>query len=375
MKLFRRRAALSQSEQVKSDAKRKLLKIRREGEKSASTAHRYSSVGIVVIAAMALFGLSHEDIVKLLNTPPGQHINIGQLVPLAVIFVSIVVMNVGQLVAARSKRRSESRGEAVKSIDKQIMYGVLGAESLSFGYALWLIDQPHTIIQWLLLIIRSALFTYTVMYLEIQREQPIDTVDMITQAEIGQGYGMLDELVERAYDTDLPLALRMQSYQATATLEPQMERKLQAMVAASQAQDTYRKDKTIVLVNTKGAPLVTISKQNETAQPAPATAPVQTAEKTPAQRVKRGMFGKEQKTKTPSKKLLSDEEKQQIMNLLRDDATMSGRAIARMIKRSEATVAYYIKEANATIKAERKSAAPVGSASRQPPPSVSVVLD
>ena len=302
------RRLVTEAERAKNTAKQKLRRIRREGEKSANTAHIYSGIGILVIASMAMLGMSYNDIMVLLH-PTKHGPDMGRLVPLLVVFISIVVMNYGQMTAARNRRRSESRGEPITSIDSQIMYGVLGAESLSFGYALYLIDKPSTAIAWALLAIRSLIFCYVVMYLETQREHAIDTVDMITQAEIGQGYGMLDELVDRAYDTDIPLALRMQSYQATATLHPDMALKLSAIVAASQAQDTYKKDGTIIILNKDGAPLT----------PAVATPPLRSG-------------------KAVAREAISVDEKKRIAALIADDPNVLLRTVADALDRPETTV-------------------------------------
>ena len=303
------RKLVTEAERAKSTAKQKLRRIRRLNEKSANTAHIYSNIGILVIASMAMFGMSYNDIMILLHPIKGQGPDMGRLVPLLVIFISIVVMNYGQMCAARNRRRSESRGEPIASIDSQIMYGVLGAESVSFGYALYLIDKPSTAIAWILIAIRSLIFCYVVMYLEMQREHAIDTIDMITQAEIGQGYGMLDELVDRAYDTDIPLALRMQSYQATATLHPDMALKLSAIVAASQAQDTFKKDGTIIILNKDGAPLT----------PAVATPPLRSG-------------------KAVAREAISVDEKKRIAALIADDPNVLLRTVADALDRPETTV-------------------------------------
>jgi hypothetical protein len=344
--IFKRRAVVSQSEQVKLDAKKKLLKIRREGERSASTAHGYASVGIVVIAAMALYGLAYDSIQKLFNTTGGTPVDMKTIATLVVVFVLVIVMNYAQLTSARSKRRSEGRGEKVSGQDTRIMYGVLILEAAALGYALYLIEQPKDAIQWGLLVARAIIFAYSVLYLEIQREQPIDTVDMVTQAEIGQGYGMLEELVDSAYDPDIPLALRMQSYQATATLTPQMETKLKAMVAASQAQDTYKKDKTIVLVDTHGAPLMTTSKQSEIAQPVTATALVRTPQKSPASHKKTPAIARND--------VKADGIYEALENLMRDDPAIGVRTAAKLLKVSHTTIAAHHKEILAQRNASRK---------------------
>jgi hypothetical protein len=158
MFFWKKKPTLSQADQIKANAKKKLGNIRIAGEKAARTDHAFAAVGIVVVACAAILGMSFSGIMALASGK----VEAGILFQLGTIFAAVIIMNKAQSSAARKIRWLQSRGEDVSWQDYIACYGVLGAEALSFAYAIYLIENPANLVQWILLVVRSVLFVYTI---------------------------------------------------------------------------------------------------------------------------------------------------------------------------------------------------------------------
>jgi hypothetical protein len=360
---FRKKLPQSQAELIKQSAKKKLQTIRKRGENAARRDHTYSNVGIIVVACAAILGMSYSSVMSVARG----HIDGGIVFQLVTIFVAVLIMNFAQSSAARNIRRLQSRGEEISWRDNLACYGVLAGEALSFGYAIWLIEHPQNLVQWILLVVRSVLFVYTIMYLELQRDYPIDTVDMVIESEIGAGYAMLDELVDRAYDPDIPLALRMQSYKASATLEARMERKLENMVAAAMAQDEFKASGNIVLIDTHGEPLHVPKKTIVEEE-------VRTTEEKPPKQLRNGVIklvqhvaprrGKKSVKKAPA--MTQEERIADIVNRLQDGEELSVRKVVELYNISQGAAQKDLLAARERVKPTRL-AGPIAISGARPP--------
>ena len=220
------------------DVKDRVKKLERENEQAVKMDHRFGVLGVLVVAIAALIGMSFEAVQALLKGNIGQ----GDTVQLATALGAIFVMNRALLAAARNIRRAESRGEEPRQRDHITMYGVMAIESVSFAYMLWLFEgKPDMLsVPGFLLAARAGVLPYATVYLEQQRQQPPDPVDISVQAEIGQGLGVMGDLVTQAYDRTLPTALKLNNYRANATLTDKMDARLKRMTHAAHAYDHFK---------------------------------------------------------------------------------------------------------------------------------------
>lgn len=220
------------------DVKDRVKKLERENEQAVKMDHRFGVMGVLVVAIAALIGMSYEAVQGLIKGSIGQ----ADTVQLATALGAIFVMNRALLAAARNIRRAESRGEEPRNRDHITMYGVMTIESVSFAYMLWLFEGKPDVftVPFFLLVARASVLPYATVYLEQQRQQPPDPIDISIQAEIGQGLGVMGDLVTQAYDKTLPTQLKLSQYRANATLTPKMDKRLENMTHAAQAYDHYK---------------------------------------------------------------------------------------------------------------------------------------
>jgi len=340
--LFRRKAEPTPADKVLA----KLDRIERSNEQSVRMDHRFGAIAVVTIAAAAMIGMSAESITHFFakTAKPIDAISF------VIAFVAVIVMNRGLLAAARNIRRAESRGETASQGDQRTLYGVMLMEALSFGYMLSTFEHPSTAIQWALLVGRAVVLPYATVYLEQQREMPIDPQDIGIQTEIASGMGVLRDFVMSANDRNVPTALKVAYYQASATLTPEQDRKLSAMQTAAQVYEQYKISgkieavTPIQLVDKRGAPLAT----------KPPTAIVRTDEKPKGKPAERN-------TVTPA-------QYQKAVELLTANPKMSGRKLAATVGIPASTMLPHMKEINATIAANKKRPGPVKMEDRTPAP-------
>jgi len=246
---------------------RKIQRLERQNASAVGWDHRFGVVGILTIAVAALIGMAADAVVGALAGT----ITRDGAVQLIAAFTGVLVMNRGLLAAARNIRRAESRGELPLRRDQITMWGVMAIESISFGFMLWIFEgRPAVLtVAFLLIVLRAGVLPYSTVYLEMQREQPPDPVDIGVQTEIGQGLGVMGDLVRQAYDRDIPTALKIHNYRANATMTPEMDQRLERMTQAAQAYEVYKTTGRITLLDQHGRPLVAQRKPSEGEPPAP----------------------------------------------------------------------------------------------------------
>ena len=246
---FWKRSPLDPKQEVTARVRR----LERQNIIAVNWDHRFGNIGVITIAIAALIGMAVDSVQRLLS---GQ-ISQGDAAQLGAAFFAVVVMNRALLAAARNMRRAEGRGEAPLLRDKVTMWGVMVIESVSFGFMLWIFEgKPDLLsVQGFLLSARAVVLPYATVYLEQQREQPPDPVDIGIQAEIGQGLGVMGDLVEQAYDRNVPTALKLDMYRANATLTPAMNSRLDRMTEAAAAYEHYKQTGQGQLLDRYGKPL------------------------------------------------------------------------------------------------------------------------
>lgn len=349
---FRRKAEPTPADKVLA----KLDRIEQENERSVKMDHRFGAIAVVTIAAAAMIGMSAESITHFFakTAKPIDAISF------VIAFVAVIVMNRGLLAAARNIRRAESRGEAASQGDQRTLYGVMLMEALSFGYMLSTFEHPSTFIQWALLVGRAVVLPYATVYLEQQREMPIDPQDIGIQTEIASGMGVLRDFVMSANDRAVPTALKVAYYQASATLTPEQDRKLTAMQTAAQVYEQFKVTgqispvPAIQLVDKQGAPL--------------ATKPPPTIVQTPPDDEKPKGKTAKPKTKPSERNIVTPAQYQKAVELLTANPKMSVRTLAATVGIPASTMLPHMKEINATIAANKKRPGPVRMEDRTPAP-------
>lgn len=302
--------------------KRRLAAIERENERSVRTDHMFGALLVVTIATAAMIGMAADSIKALLHGA----LQAADIVTMATVFAGVLGMNRALLASARNMRRADGRGEQIAPRDHAILWSVIAVESLSFGYMLWVFEHPANAFQIALLIGRAVAIPIATVYLEQQRRMPLDPVDIGIETEIGQGLGVMEDLVEQSYDRAVPTALKIHNYRANADLSPAMDARLERMTAAAEAYERYKADGRMELLNARGEPL----------QKVPAAPPEVDVRTPPGIGLVRRMRGKKP-SRRPNTEIPQDERIERIVGMLRDGETVTVRMVKELFGVGQST--------------------------------------
>jgi len=221
-------------------ADKKLDQLEKENEGAVKVDHFWGRIGVIAIAIAALLGMAADALLGLLNGA----LDMKAIVEIAVALIGVLVMNVALLSAARNIRRSEQRGEKPKHKDQIIMYAVLVIESISFGYMLWRFEGKPDIlsIQFLQLAARAGVIPYATVYLELQKETPIDLTDIETQRQIGLAKGSAQDTIRQAYDDTVPTFFKLAALRSNTGMSREMDQTMQNLINVDRAYRMWQQE-------------------------------------------------------------------------------------------------------------------------------------
>jgi hypothetical protein len=95
----------------------------------------------------------------------------------------------------------------------------------------WRFERPDTAIAWALIILRAAAAPLLAVYLSMARALPVTARDILAQAELASGAGVIRDVIVLANDRSASLADKLALYGASAVMTPADRSHLDAMIA------------------------------------------------------------------------------------------------------------------------------------------------
>src|SRR5690349_2871502 len=96
----------------------------------------------------------------------------------------------------------------------------------------WRYEPPGTGAAWALILARALAAPLLSVYLSMARPLPVTSRDILYQAELAAGQGVIRDVVEVASDQGAPLAEKMALYGAAATMTAHDRARLDSMIEA-----------------------------------------------------------------------------------------------------------------------------------------------
>jgi len=348
-----KRATKSPEETVQA----KLDKIEHNAEATVKWDHRTGNLLVVSIAIAAMLGMAPDAVLSLASG----HVSVSKLLPVIVSFIVVLGANRALISAAGDIRYHHARHERVPLNSFFVLYSVMLIEAVSFHYMLSVFSPATSTTIALLDWARAVLLPYVTMYLEQRIVKPIDPKLIATQSEIGQGIGVMHEVVRLAYNRSIPLALKLQNYRAVADLTPDMDIKLARMTRAAMAIQTYLatgeivliEDTQVVLLDRHGKPLALSGSDTiiDSTQEAP--------KPTMLERIKGKAKGKIKVSKRASTDSNRDAIVSELVDRLRAGDDLTNKSVAKMYTLSTSTTSAYINQAKAIVSASKPQPKPV----------------
>ncbi|HEY7092738.1 MAG TPA: hypothetical protein VH393_06145 [Ktedonobacterales bacterium] len=214
-----------------------LRDIARQGSGIARLAHACAFLLIVLFSAGSLVALGADALAAIQSQwERDGGLNIPATIALGVSTLLVLCMDVAMVYAASMLRLLATRQAAdrEKRVHQAVIAVVTLLEAATYTYMSWRFESPAVWIAWLLILSRALAAPLLSVYLSMARPLPVTARDVLYQAELAAGKGVIRDVVEVASDQGAPLAEKMALYGAAATMTPHDRARLDGMIEAVQ---------------------------------------------------------------------------------------------------------------------------------------------
>ncbi|HUY79239.1 MAG TPA: hypothetical protein VMV29_20895 [Ktedonobacterales bacterium] len=222
-------------QRLRPDAvERQLKAIARQGAHSANLSHLAAMALIVLFSLGSLVSLSGDALASILrqwHTTGGVDVvaaigvGVSTLVVVCMDMAMLRAASVLRMLAARRATSAEQRGHHA------MLYAVAVVEASTYAYMSVLYDAPHSLAAWAIILARAGMAPVVAVYLSMARPLPVERRDILAQAALASGAGVLRDVVTVANDASAPLARKVALYKA-ADADTQGDAQLDRMIAA-----------------------------------------------------------------------------------------------------------------------------------------------
>jgi hypothetical protein len=215
-----------------------LADIARQGARMASVAHVCASALLILFSAASFVALGGDTFSEIqLRWSTSRELNVAAAISLSVITLMVLAFDVGMLYAASMLRLLATRraGLGEQWLHVLVMVSVAAIEAATYMYMAWRYEHPATVLAWALIAVRAAAAPLLAVYLSMARPLPVTARDILAQAELASGAGVIRDVVREAQDHGAPLAHKIALYGASAVMRPDDRERLHAMLGVVSA--------------------------------------------------------------------------------------------------------------------------------------------
>lgn len=207
----------------------------------ARLAHACAFLLIILFSAGSLVALGADALAAIeAQWARDGGLNIPATIALGVSTLLVLCMDVAMVYAASMLRLLASRQaeDREKRIHQAVIAVVAVLEAGTYAYMSWRFESPADAIAWTLILARALAAPLLSVYLSMARPLPVTSRDILYQAELAAGQGVIRDVVEVASDQRAPLAEKMALYGAAATMTPHDRARLDSMIEAVEKRTT-----------------------------------------------------------------------------------------------------------------------------------------
>jgi len=214
-----------------------LADIARQGARMAHVAHVCAAALLILFSAASFVALGGDTFAEIQTRwSVGHQVNVAAAISLSVITLMVLAFDVGMLYAASMLRLLATRraGLGEQWVHVLVMVSVAAIEAATYCYMAWRYEQPATALAWALIAVRAAAAPLLAVYLSMARPLPATARDILAQAELASGAGIIRDVVREAQDASAPLADKIALYGASAVMAALDRARLEGMLAVVQ---------------------------------------------------------------------------------------------------------------------------------------------
>jgi hypothetical protein len=214
-----------------------LADIARQGARMAHVAHVCAAALLILFSAASFVALGGDTFAEIQTRwTTGHEVNVAAAISLSVITLMVLAFDVGMLYAASMLRLLATRraGLGEQWLHVLVMVSVAAIEAATYCYMAWRYEHPATALAWALIAVRAAAAPLLAVYLSMARPLPVTARDILAQAELASGAGVIRDVVREAQDASAPLADKIALYGASAVMATPDRARLAGMLEVVQ---------------------------------------------------------------------------------------------------------------------------------------------
>lgn len=214
-----------------------LREISKQGAGMARAAHMCALALIFLFSLGSLVALGGDALTSIIAQWNRGQVDIPAAISVAVSTLLVACMDVGMVYAASMLRRlAARRADASEMRLHQIVMGVVAVlEASTYAYMSAKYEHPGNLVVWALILARAAAAPLLSVYLSMARTIPVSSRDILYQAELITGKGVLRHVTVLANNPDARLADLLLMYHAAGDSSESDRRRLSDLIQVAQS--------------------------------------------------------------------------------------------------------------------------------------------
>lgn len=213
-----------------------LKEISRQGASMARAAHLCALALIFLFSLGSLVALCGDALTSIIAGWNRGQVDIPSAISVAVSTLLVACMDVGMIYAASVLRRLAARRADASEmrLHKLVMVVVAVLEACTYGYMSAKYEHPANLAVWSLILARAAAAPLLSVYLSMARPIPVSSRDILYQAELITGTGVLRHVTRLANNPEARLAELLAMYQAAGYSSESDRQRLSDLIQVAQ---------------------------------------------------------------------------------------------------------------------------------------------
>jgi hypothetical protein len=221
---------------------RQLKEISRQGAGMARAAHACALALIVLFSLGSLVALAGDALSSIILGWRHGQVDVPSAISVVVSTLLVVCMDTAMLYAASMLRRLAARradpGEM--RLHQAVMAIVTVLEAATYAYMSAKYEHPNNLVVWALILARAMAAPLLSVYLSMARTIPVSTRDVLYQAELITGSGVLRHVTRLASNPEASLAELLSMYHAAGESSVSDRQRLSDLIQVAQLGEADR---------------------------------------------------------------------------------------------------------------------------------------
>ena len=214
-----------------------LKEISKQGAGMARAAHVCALALIFLFSLGSLVALGGDALTSIVSEWNRGQVDVPSTISVAVSTLLVACMDTAMIYAASMLRRLAARraDSSEMRLHQAVMFVVAVLESSTYAYMSAKYEHPQNLVVWSLILARAAAAPLLSVYLSMARTIPVSSRDILYQAELITGKGVLRHVTVLANNPDAKLSELLLMYHAAGDSSESDRKRLSDLIQVAQS--------------------------------------------------------------------------------------------------------------------------------------------